>query len=732
MNTESKLPLYWKEKEGVAFIYFDDKERKVNTLRSQLINPVSDILDELEGRSDILGLVLVSAKKDCFIAGADIEELQAAKSEEEARTLSEAGQKLFNRIEGYSKPVIAAISGSCLGGGLELAMSCHYRLASDSKKTSLGLPEVMLGLLPGAGGTQRLPRLIGLEKSLELILTGSAVSASKAYKLGLVDYVTPADDLESLALAAVKKYSGKDKFVRTKKKQKTSLSSYLEKNSLGRKFILQKALESVEKKTRGLYPAPQAILQVIGHGLDHGMKEGLKKEAEQFGFLSQTPESKQLVGLYFAQTELKKNRFGAPSRKIKNLGVLGSGLMGSGIATVSLQKDMHVTLKDIHQDALDHARKNIWSDFSRKVKRKSMSLFQAQQTFSSLDTRLDKKAFEHCEFVIEAVFEDLALKHRVVQELEEYLPEHTILASNTSALPISEIAKVSKRPQNILGMHYFSPVPKMPLLEIILTEKTSEEAAKIAVDLGIRQGKTVIVVKDGPGFYTTRILAPYMDEAFVLIREGMSFQTLDDMAMLAGFPVGPIKLIDEVGVDVAYHVSHDLGAAFGKRVGTTDPALLLEMIEAKALGRKSGRGFYVYEEKKSGGFLGQLFGSKPQKSGRESNPFVLSLLRKYRQGTSTGHDNILITQKRLLYRMINEACYCLQDGILSTPMDGDVGAVFGLGFPPFLGGPFRYIDSKGATKVSSEMQAFADTYGERFLPCPLLVDTAKQSKSFYK
>lgn len=710
----------------VAVVRFDQVGRKVNTLNSELSPQFDKIFDYLKSSEDVKAMVIISGKKDCFIAGADIEELQQAKTTEEVKNLSQTGQAFFNRLEALDIPVVAAIHGSCLGGGLELALSCSYRIATSDEKTRFGLPEVMLGLLPGAGGTQRLPRLIGLEKALGMMLAGNQINSSKAMKVGLIDHVVSQAALEDIAIRAALQLA--DGSLRKKQKKRSGVSSYLEKVSQGRDFVLQQALKQVMAKTRGLYPAPKAIIDVVGYGLDHGMEKGLEKEAEEFAKLSQTSHFRGLVSLYFGQTELKKNRFKQSGAKVDDLSILGAGLMGAGIALVSLQKGFHVRLKDISQEGLGKGKKYIWDALQKKVRRKSISRFEADRTMSNLVTQLDHQHFDKTGLVIEAVFEDLDLKHRVLKEVEEHCSENVVFASNTSALPIAKIAEASKRPQNVVGMHYFSPVHKMPLLEVITTEQTSENAAAMAVDVGIRQGKTVIVVKDGPGFYTTRILAPFMDEASLLAAEGVEFNFLDEALMDFGYPVGPMTLIDEVGIDVAYHVSHDLGQAFGSRVSSGDTKVLSALIEKGQLGKKSGKGFYCYKNKKAD-LLSRLQKSSSSAT-KEVNPLVLQLIRENSPASPKLIDKSDI-QKRMTYRMINEAVYCLEEGILSRPLDGDIGAVFGLGFPPFLGGPFRYIDSLGADVVLKDLEAYHQQFGERFAPAQLLIDHGKSGKKFY-
>ena len=708
-----------KEHDGVALVTFDDQSAKVNTLNSKLIPQFETVLAHIESSSTIKSVVIASGKASCFIAGADISELQACTDVEQAKKLSSAGQNLFSRLQSLSQPVVAAIHGTCLGGGLELALACDYRIATRHSSTTLGLPEVMLGLLPGAGGTQRLPKLVGLEQAIKMMMTGAHVRAEKAKKIGLVDLLVYPDGLLEKAVQFASKLSQGKKT--SKAVPGKGFVGFISKFKSGKHFVLSKALEQVHKKTRGLYPAPIAIIDVLKYSVDHPTK-GYEKEAEEFARLSQTTECKALISLYFAQTELKKNLYGTPEVPAQNLAVLGAGLMGAGISLISLQKNFMVRLRDIGVEQLARGKKYIWGALAKRIKRKSMSQFEAEKVFSKLYSQTDFKNFNECQLVIEAVFEDLQLKHKVLKEVEEHSSENMIFASNTSALPITDIAKASKRPQRVIGMHYFSPVEKMPLLEIIVTKDTSKEVISVAVDVGIRQGKTVIVVGDGPGFYTTRILAPFMDEVSHLALEGVDFYTLDDAMKDFGYPVGPIALIDEVGIDVAFHVADSLGKSLGERVSSQDPTMLQSLIDKGAKGRKSGKGFYIYDDPKQ----------KKSKPGSKKaiNKDVVDFINKAGKKSvkPIEYEDI---QKRMCLRMVNEAAYCLHEGILQTPRDGDIGAVFGLGFPPFLGGPFRYCDQVGVATIVNDLKVYQSEFGDRFKPAPNLVEMAQGHKKFF-
>ena len=483
----------------------------------------------------------------------------------------------------------------------------------------------------------------------------------------------------------------------------------------GRNYALDQAKKMVMKQTQGLYPAPLKILDVTRAGLEKGGVEGYEAEADGFAELGMTTHSKSLKSIFFAQTESKKNRFGNPQKPAKNIAVLGAGLMGAGIAQVSIDKGMKVILKDTNEQGISRGYQQVYRGMNLRAKKRSITTFERDQIMTNLSLQTDYAQFKGLDIIIEAVFEDINLKHRVLKECEAVTSANCIFASNTSALPITEIAAASSRPENVIGMHYFSPVDKMPLLEIITTEKTSKEAAATAVDVGLRQGKTVIVVGDGPGFYTTRILAPMLDECLSLFQEGVKPQELDNYTKAFGWPVGMATLADEVGIDVAYHVSKDMLKRFGARIGGSDIGLLEGLVNAGHLGRKSGKGVYVYSEK-----------GKDRKINEEAE----SILKKFSKQTKGSIEKEEV-QWRVASRFINEAIFTLQEGILKSPTDGDLGAIFGLGFPPFHGGPFRFIDTLGANKFLSKMLAFRDTYGVQFEPAPLLLDMAKENKRFH-
>jgi enoyl-CoA hydratase/long-chain 3-hydroxyacyl-CoA dehydrogenase len=744
-----------KVRDGIAVLTFDVPGEKQNTLNERSSRALQAAFARVESDPTIQGAVLLSGKGD-FIAGADVAMLQACTTAAQVEALSRDMQAQLSRMEQSKKPVVAAIHGVALGGGLEVALACHWRIATDAPKTSLGLPEVMLGLLPGGGGTQRLPRLIGLQGALDLLLTGKTVRAQIAKRLGLVDQVTIPYGLEDAAVLACQRLiSGELKRPDRRDRldpQAKMMEAALEENPAGRAVVFHQARAQVMEKTLGLYPAPLAILDVVEAGLEKGITAGYEAESKRFGMLAMTNEAHSLMHLFFGQTALKKNRFGKPKREIKTVGVLGAGLMGSGIADVTAnagaKSGVRTLMKDVSPESLARGQKAIWSALDKRVKSRSLTSFERERIAAHVVPKLDYQGFADVDIVIEAVFEDLAVKHKVLRECEANMRADAVFASNTSALPIGEIAKASARPENVIGMHYFSPVPKMPLLEIVVTDKTSKETSALAVEAGLLQGKTVIVVKDGPGFYTTRILGPVMEEAAQLALEGVDLHTIDQLMKEVGFPVGPITLLDEVGIDVAAHVAKDMAPFFEARFGKRDASALDAMVKQGFLGRKADKGFFLYgknqpkdalsKAKKVAAnlpFVGDRMADVVGGRGKPLNPGALEILAAHgaRPGSKrVGPADKKDLQDRVLLRMVNEAVQCLEDGILENAVDGDIGAVFGLGFPPMTGGPFRYVDTVGAGAVVATLQRFQASLGQRFTPAQLLVDMAKSGRKFHK
>jgi 3-hydroxyacyl-CoA dehydrogenase/enoyl-CoA hydratase/3-hydroxybutyryl-CoA epimerase len=710
--------------DGVYVLLLDVPGEPVNTLKASFAEDFARVFDELERDPACKAVVFSSGKKDSFVAGADITMLQRVRTEREAAELSRTGQRAMDRIATFRVPVVAAIHGAALGGGLEIAMACHARIASDDPKTKLGMPEVQLGLLPGAGGTQRLPRLVPIQAALDLLLTGKQIDAKKAQKLGLVDEVVPAAILldvarkHALALAEKHGSTARSAEPRTppRKGAEALREAALVKTPIGRRFLFDQARKQLMAKTRGNYPAPERILEVVRRGLEKGFESGLAAEAEAFGELVVSPQAAGLMSVFFATTALKKDPGvdgpGATPRPVERVGILGAGLMGAGIAYVTTGAGIPVRLKDKDPEGLARGLSQIKSLVDGRVARKRMTPREAAERMALITGTTGYDGFAGCQVVIEAVFEDLALKHRVLRDIEAVTPPETIFASNTSSIPIARIAEASVRPETVIGMHYFSPVDKMMLLEIIVTPRTASWATATCVELGKKQGKTVIVVNDGVGFYTSRILGPLMSEAAYVLAEGVRIEDIDEALVDFGFPVGPITLLDEVGIDVAEKVGHIVHEAFGDRM--MPPPGFDKLIADQRFGRKNGRGFYRY-------------GQKRAKGKKEVDTSVYGVLG-VTPGKSIPKDEIA---QRCALRFVNEACLCYGEGILRSARDGDIGAIFGLGFPPFRGGPFRWVDTVGAREIVRRLEHFRDRFGPRFAPAPVLVELARAGGSFY-
>ncbi|WP_288476592.1 fatty acid oxidation complex subunit alpha FadJ [uncultured Pantoea sp.] len=684
----------------VGIITIDVPGEKMNTLKAEFVGEITAIIAEARRDPQLAGLVLISGKTDNFIAGADISMIDRCQSAQEAEALAKQGQEVMAALDALPFPVVAAIHGACLGGGLELALACDARICSLDDKTRLGLPEVQLGLLPGSGGTQRLPRLIGVRQALPLILTGKSVRAKQARKLGIVDDAVPRSILLETAIARVKKgkVSGRT----------LPLRDRLLQGPGGRQALFTLAARQTAAKTQGNYPAAQRIIDVVRTGLAQGSRAGHDAEARAFGELAMTPESVALRGIFFATTAMKKERGGdAEPASIRRVAVLGGGLMGGGIASVTaIHAGLPVRIKDISLEGVNHALKSSWELLSKKVRRRQITPAQRQQQMARITGGIDYQGFARRDVVIEAVFEDLALKQQMVRDVEAHCQPHTLFASNTSSLPIAEIAAGAQRPENVIGLHYFSPVGKMPLVEVIPHLNTSTATLVTTVALARSQGKTPIVVADKPGFYVNRILTPYINEAMRCLLEGEPIDHIDRALVKAGFPVGPLQLLDEVGIDVGSKISPILEQAYGERFAA--PAAFDAVLKAGRKGRKNRKGFYRYDQ--------------PRWQRKKPDASLYALLKVTPQVRQSDAE----IAERCMMMMLNEAARCLDEQVIRCARDGDIGAVFGIGFPPFLGGPFHYMARLGAADVVNRLTRLAQRYGDRFTPCDALIQAARK------
>jgi 3-hydroxyacyl-CoA dehydrogenase/enoyl-CoA hydratase/3-hydroxybutyryl-CoA epimerase len=701
--------------DGIAVVTIDLVNEPVNKVTASLRAEFAEMFGLLEGDNSIRGVVLHSGKPDTWLAGADIDEFLRLGTAAEAEALSRGGQELLARLEGMKLPVVAAIHGACLGGGLETALACRYRIVTDHPKTILALPETQLGIIPGAGGTQRLPRLVGLQRALDMILTGRNVRAKKAWQMGLADEIVHPAILLEVAVDRARKLADKTLGARRTPKDRGAAGTMLENNPLGRAVVFRKAREGVMDKTHGHYPAPLAALDAVRMGYDKGREAGFREEARLFGEMAMTPESRQLIFLFFATTALKKDPgVDEPAPEplpIETLGVLGAGFMGAGIAAVAVQQGTPVRLKDTDTARVAKGIAAVSAVLRERLKKKQVTKLQYEDQLLLAGGTTDYAGFQEATLVIEAVFEDLSLKQRVLQEVEPLLAPEAIYASNTSTIPIARIADAAARPARVLGMHFFSPVHKMPLLEVIAAPATDKESVVTAVAYGKQLGKTVIVVNDSPGFYTTRTLAVYLNEAGKLLDEGAPIEAVDRALVDFGFPVGPFTLIDEVGIDVGGKVGQVMFDAFGARV--TPAESLRRVVESGRTGRKGKSGFYKYDV-------------NGEKGDVDSSVYEL-----VPHGPTRREVEAAEVQQRCVLAMVNEAARCLEEGVLRSPRDGDVGAVFGIGFPPFRGGPFRYVDSVGVGTIVEQLEALDIRFPGRFTPAGVLVEQARSHGRFY-
>ena len=721
VTEETGAPVRMDVEDGIAIIRLNQPGKPVNVISAALIAGMDDILRRIEeGEQDasIRAAIILSEKKGTWIAGADIEQFKDFRTPADGEAASRAGQQLLNRLERLRVPVVAAIDGAALGGGLEVALACTYRVATDSKKTKLGLPEVNLGIVPGAGGTQRLPRLVGLRTALDLMLTGKQLDGRRARSAGIVDEVVPSAILPQVARQVANDLADGRKEPRGAARRKSP--QWMENLPGMRQVIFSKARQGVMSKTKGLYPAPLRLLDVVENGLDRDLDEGLELEARAFGELAVTPEARSLVHLFFVTTAAKNDPALGETIKtdrVDRIAVVGAGFMGAGIAAASAESGISVRLKDVKPEAAAKGLKTARDTLIKRAKRKKARGFEITALTDRVEATTEYTGFHSADVIVEAVFEDVSLKHSVIRDIEAKIGEGTVLGSNTSTIPITTLAEAASRPENVIGLHFFSPVEKMPLLEIITHKGTANWVTATSHAFGKQIGKTPIIVNDAPGFYANRILSPYMAEAALLLEEGVRMEDIDAAMTAWGYPVGPITLYDEVGLDVAQKAGKIMAAAFSDRM--TPSAVVDKLVADGRLGRKNGKGFYSY-------------GEDGKKAGPDESVYAL-IGTPAADGvprTTAQHRRAEI-QDRLGLTMVNEALRTLEEGVLRSARDGDVGAVLGIGFPPFRGGPFWFVDQTGAAQVLERLRALEAKYGARFAPAALLVERAASGERFF-
>jgi 3-hydroxyacyl-CoA dehydrogenase / enoyl-CoA hydratase / 3-hydroxybutyryl-CoA epimerase len=695
---------------GVAVISFDVPDSKLNVLSETLMRKLEQILNEVENAKNIKGAIFISRKKDNFIAGADVTAIQQIQKQSPVHAYegSQLGKMLFETIEKLAVPTVAAINGQCLGGGLELSLSCKYRIASDNSATKIGFPEVALGFIPGWGGTVRAPRTVGLMSAMELILNPlKPVSAKKAWKMGLIDeYVAPEklkERAEELATGAQpRRYSP------TLKENLIKLG--MEGNPLGRMVVQKEATKRMWKETRGNYPAPPELLKLLFKNYGRSPKEAYDAESQSFARLASTEVSKNLVGIFFAQTESKKMPTkGAADMPIHTVGVLGAGVMGAGIAQAAAYSGYKVDLKDVEQKFVDKGYDTIKKLFETLVERHRLKAEERDQMMANIKPTVDYDELKDDDLVIEAVVEDMKVKQEALQKLETIIDKPFIFATNTSSLSVNQLATASKSPERVVGIHFFNPVHKMPLIEIVKGEKTSDDTVAIAKQFGMKLGKTTVTVSDAPGFVVNRILAPYLREAVILLQAGIAPELIDKAMTTFGMPMGPFTLMDEVGLDIGAKVTHVLYEALGERM--SPPELMTKFEHLKLLGKKGGKGFFLYDEN----------GKKA-----DFNPDVSAAIQSPKSVISPG-----AIQDRLILIMVNEAARCLEEGVIKEPSQLDLALVMGIGFPPFRGGILRYSDQIGIKIIHQKLAFLSKVAGENYVPCSLILQKVAAAENFY-
>ena len=694
-------------KRGVATLIFDTPNSNANILSSASMNELDKVLNTLTKKKEKIDVLLIEGvKESIFIAGADINEIKEANNAKQINAFVKKGQDLFTKLENLPFPTLAVIDGVCAGGGLELALACDYRLASSNAHTKIGLPEINLGIIPGFGGTQRLYKLVGYAKAMELIVGAKQLKAEKALKIGLVDACVPKEYLH------FKKEEFIDAILYKTIDKKVSLIRkgirWYEKISFVRGIIASFAKKAVLKKTAGQYPAPLKAIEVMQKTFLTPLEYGLEVEREYEVDLVLSDVSKNLIELFLISQELKHDYFSKTKPKeIKHAAVVGAGIMGSGIAWAMNHKDIDIRLKTLSLDEATKAISLIRKIYDGIIKRKRLTLREVDLKMDKITYTTENKGFENIDFLIEAVNESEKIKTMVYRTFEEKIDTHAIIASNTSSLSINLLASHLQHPKRFIGMHFFNPVNRMPLVEIIPGEHTDDKTIATAVNLAKRLGKTPIKIKDSAGFLVNRILLPYLQEACFIFEDGGDIEKIDKTLLEFGMPMGAFTLIDTVGVDIGASVSQILHDAYGERMAPS--TLMNTMVQKNLLGVKTKKGFYDYATRHMC-----------------VNKEVLSLQTK----TNSFESELILNRTMLL--MINEASRCLEEGIVDNARYLDMAMVLGTGFPAFRGGLLRYADTLGVTNVVTKLQELEKLYGKRFTPSDLLADMANNENTFYE
>jgi 3-hydroxyacyl-CoA dehydrogenase/enoyl-CoA hydratase/3-hydroxybutyryl-CoA epimerase len=668
--------------DGICLLIFDRPESGANIFDAPTMQNLSEHLDAIEKDPSVRGLIVTSAKKSIFIAGADLKTLLKQAQIGELRAFIAEGQRVFNRLAALKIPTVAAIHGACAGGGYEITLACDYRIASNDPATKIGLPETTLGLVPAWGGATRLPRLIGADAAAEVILKGKLYGAEEALKLGLVDEVTAQGHLLEVA---------REKLGRGKREAAT----------------MKSGIAARAPKESG-NAAPARAYEIIRRSGDSSIDESLSRELDAISELGATDATQNLIRNFFLADKYRKGPAQTVAAKISHAVVIGAGTMGSGIAQWLSSRGVTVILRDVDSAAIDRGLANIEKTYADAVKRGLLTEGKAKEGRARIVASTQPAILRDVQIVIEAASEKLDIKKTIFADLAIKTPSTAILATNTSALPIDELAIATGSPTRVIGLHFFNPVSRMKLIEVVIGRQTSDETRDRALAFARQIGKLPVLVRDSPGFLVNRVLFPYLLEAAEIFQGGVSVEQIDRALLQWGMPMGPLRLIDEIGVDITVDIADTLEKAFGARDRT--PEILRKMYEAKMLGRKSGGGFYKYE-------------------GKEQTPS--ETLQKWRQdsGENLAAENIT---DRLTFLMVNEAARCLEEKVVATPEDADYGMILGTGFPAFRGGPLRYAENYGLKKLVTELDGLHAGAGEKFAPCDLLRQQARNGTTFYE
>jgi 3-hydroxyacyl-CoA dehydrogenase/enoyl-CoA hydratase/3-hydroxybutyryl-CoA epimerase len=686
--------------DGLATLTFDHPDKRVNIFDRDVLEELESTVDSLMNRSDIGVLVLLSGKEKGFIAGADVNMIAGVRDPIEAEAGVRFGQRVFASWESLPFPTVAAIRGACMGGGTEIALASTWRVASDHESTKIGLPETKLGIIPAWGGSTRLPRLVGIEQALDVILAGKNVYPGKALRMGLVDALLP----DARFLDLVRDFA-RDKMGKERKPDGGGLDVkelLLERNPLGRKLLFDQAKKQTLAKTGGHYPAPLRALEVIRTGIDEGMQAGFNAEARAAGTLATSDVAKNLIHVFQLMEGAKKNELGSEKgddrpapREVRSLAVLGAGAMGGGIGQLAAAEGIPVRLKDIRSDALASGMEHASQVFGKEVEKRRITRDELKRKMALIRPTLDYSGFGRVDAVIEAIVEKLPVKQKVFAEVAGEVSDDTILASNTSALSIDAIAGDTPNPERVVGMHFFNPVDKMPLIEVIAGARSADWAVESVVQLARDLGKVPVRVKDSPGFLVNRLLTFSLGEALWLVNDGYSIEDIDRAMKEWGMPMGPIALTDEVGIDIAIEVAHTLNDAYGDRLPL--PSWVDAPQEDGRLGKKNGKGFYEYakgKRKDPDESVYELIGVAPTVEDPDPRAIV----------------------DRMVLRMVDEAARCLAEDVVASPGELDLAMIMGAGFPPFRGGVCRYADQRGVTRIVETLERLAKQVGPRYEP----------------